>query len=83
MNYSIIIPVVLIVVAFGLLWWSGQLVRIKNYIDETRDELRKCTWPTWNELKGSTVVVFISLAILGAFTVGVDFVFSYIVLWLT
>lgn len=73
----------LIAVAFAILWWSGQLVRIKNYIDETRDELRKCTWPTWNELKGSTVVVMISIAILGGFTVSVDWIFHMIVLWLT
>ena len=69
----------LIAVAFAILWWSGQLVRIKNYIDETRDELRKCTWPTWNELKGSTVVVIISLAILGVFTMVVDVVFAFLV----
>jgi preprotein translocase subunit SecE len=70
---------VLIAVAFAILWWSGQLVRIKNYIDETRDELRKCTWPTWNELKGSTVVVMLSIAILGGFTVTVDLLFNFVV----
>ena len=73
----------MIAVAFAILWWSGQLVRIKNYIDETRDELKKCTWPTWNELKGSTVVVFISIAILGGFTVLVDLLFNFIVHWIT
>jgi preprotein translocase subunit SecE len=78
-NTSLIITIVLIAVAFGVLWWSGQLVRISNYVAETREELKKCTWPTWNELKGSTVVVFISLLILGGFTVGVDLLFSFLV----
>jgi preprotein translocase subunit SecE len=45
--------------------------------------LRKCTWPTWDELKGSTVVVGISIVLLGAFTVMVDFVFTLFVSWLT
>jgi preprotein translocase subunit SecE len=34
-------------------------------------------------LKGSTVVVTISILLLGAFTVAVDFVFTKLVLWLT
>ena len=46
--------------------------------DESQ-ELHKCTWPTRAELKGSTVVVVIAMALLSAFTVGVDFVVSYII----
>jgi preprotein translocase subunit SecE len=68
---------------FAILWWSGYLVRLSNYVQETREELRKCTWPTWDELKGSTVVVVISIAILGVYTVGVDFVLALFVRWMT
>jgi preprotein translocase subunit SecE len=66
-------------VAFAILWWTGQLVRLRQYIAETREEMRKCTWPTWAELKGSTVVVFISIFILGGFTVALDFLFAFLV----
>jgi preprotein translocase subunit SecE len=41
-------------------------------VQETREELKKCTWPTWEELKGSTVVVIVSVGLLGVFTVVVD-----------
>jgi preprotein translocase subunit SecE len=82
-NYSIIIPIVVIAIAFGLLWYSGQLKRFKDYWDETWVELQKCTWPTWAELKGSTIVVIISIVILGGFTMGVDWCFLHMVLWLT
>jgi len=41
-------------------------------VQETRVELEKCSWPTWEELKGSTLLVFISIALLGIFTVVVD-----------
>jgi preprotein translocase subunit SecE len=68
----------LVVVVFGYLWWQGQLKRFASYCQETRVELEKCSWPTWQELKGSTVLIFVSLALLGAFTVVVDLVFSYI-----
>jgi preprotein translocase subunit SecE len=60
---------------FAWLWRAGHLARFANYVAQTREELRKCTWPTWEELKGSTVVVTISIILLGAFTVGVDQVF--------
>ena len=42
---------------FAILWWSGNLARLTTYVQETKEELKKCTWPTWDELKGSTVVV--------------------------
>jgi preprotein translocase subunit SecE len=57
---------------FAWLWRAGHLARITDYIKQTREELRKCSWPSWDELKGSTAVVAISIAILGGFTVAVD-----------
>ena len=68
---------------FAVLWWSGYLVRLSTYIQETKEELKKCTWPTWEELKGSTVVVMISVLMLGLFTVSVDFVLALFVRWMT
>ena len=68
---------------FGFLWWKGHLARLTTYVAETREELKKCTWPSWDELKGSTVVVTISILILGLFTVGVDLVLTMFVRWMT
>ena len=63
---------------FAYLWWQGQLRRFATYVQETWVELDKCSWPTWDELKGSTVVIVITIALLGGFTVLVDLVFNYI-----
>jgi len=71
--------VVVIGGAFAYLWWKGYLTQLSNYVALTREELRKCAWPTWDELKGSSVVVAISIALLGLFTYGVDTVFYYLV----
>ena len=68
---------------FAFLWWRGYLKRLSAYIAETREELKKCTWPTWDELKGSTVLVFAAMLVLGLFTVLVDFVASKILLIIT
>jgi preprotein translocase SecE subunit len=63
---------------FAFLWRKGYLLRLSGYIAETREELKKCTWPSVDELKGSTVVIFVTIALLGVFIVGVDFVISKI-----
>ncbi len=57
---------------FAWLWRGGYLVRFANYVRATREELRKCSWPSWDELKGSTLIVGIAIFILGGFTVIVD-----------
>jgi preprotein translocase subunit SecE len=62
-------------VIFVILWRKGYLLQLTNYVQQTREELRKCTWPTWDELKGSTVVISVSIILLGGFIVLVDQVF--------
>lgn len=79
----ILVWVVVIGGAFIWAWRAGNLVRLGNYVQQTREELRKCTWPSWDELKGSTLVVGISILLLGGFTVFVDFVFTMLVRWIT
>ncbi len=70
------------VAAFFIAWRRGHLFKLGNYVDETKVELRKCTWPTREELKGSTVVVIVSTGIVAIFTVGVDFFISQLVIML-
>ncbi len=62
----------IVAVVFGWLWKAGHLVRFRVYVQETSEELRKCNWPSWIELRGSTIVVIISVLLLGAFTVVAD-----------
>lgn len=80
---SLIITVVVIFAVFVFLWSKGYLVKIRNYVDETKEELRKCSWPSVDELKGSTIVVMLTIVLLGAFTVGVDWVLSMVVRLIT
>jgi preprotein translocase subunit SecE len=68
-----------IAAAFAVLWFTGNLVKLRNYVLETREELRKCTWPSSEELKGSTVVVVLSVLLLGLFTVLIDRVLYWFV----
>jgi preprotein translocase subunit SecE len=76
---KILIWVAVAGVVFAVLWRQGQLQRISVYVQQTREELKKCTWPSWEELKGSTVLVAVTIALLGLFTVLVDLALSTVV----
>ena len=75
---SIIFWAVVIGAVFGYLWWQGQIRQFAVYLQETREELKKCSWPSWDELKGSTLLIMISILLLGAFTEVVDRVLYFI-----
>ena len=62
----------LIVVVFVLLWTTGKIDAIKKHLHETREQLRKATWPTREELKQHIVVVMLSSLLLAVFTVIAD-----------
>jgi preprotein translocase, SecE subunit, bacterial len=44
-----------------------------RFIREVFDELRKVVWPTWGELYRYTLVVIVTVIILGVFIGGVDY----------
>jgi preprotein translocase subunit SecE len=77
-NTGLIITVLVVLAIFGVLWYQGYLLKIRNYVAETQEELKKCTWPSWDELKGSTVLVMVTMALLGLFTIVVDFGLSLV-----
>ncbi len=62
-----------VLAVFGLAWYLGWLKSLAVYVGETRDELKKCNWPSQHELWNSTVLVFVVLAVLGLFVIGSDF----------
>lgn len=53
--------------------------KIQQYIKESIEELKKVTWPGWEELKGSTLVVMLFSVIMGVYIAGLDVGLSWIV----
>ncbi|HXE42272.1 MAG TPA: preprotein translocase subunit SecE [Candidatus Baltobacteraceae bacterium] len=72
---AIIVTTVIVAAVFGILWYQGQIRRFSVYCQETWEELKKCSWPSWTELKGSTTLVALTIALLGIFVIAVDEVF--------
>jgi preprotein translocase subunit SecE len=68
-----------LMVVFILLWRANVFLKYSEKWREMIDEMKKCTWPTWDELVGSTVLVMVAVAILGGFTVAVDLGFTLVI----
>ena len=47
-----------------------------RFLREVFDELRKVVWPTWGELYRYTLVVIVTVIVLGSFIGGVDYALS-------
>ena len=43
-----------------------NIQRSKLFIDQTVDEMKKVTWPTWPELRQATLVILIFVIIVAA-----------------
>ena len=61
---------------------SESIQGIRAFFGEVGAELKKCAWPTRPELFDSTVVVIISVALLGGFVALCDVVLRQLVRWI-
>lgn len=46
--------------------------KVRDYVDGLRDEMRLVTWPTWNQVRATTVVVIAAVFIFAAYFAVVD-----------
>lgn len=53
-----------------------------SFLAQTRDELKKVTWPTRQEVTRLTLVVIAVSVIVGVFIGGLDFVFTKLLTFL-
>lgn len=53
--------------------------KIGKFLNEVKIELKKVSWSTREELKDSTIIVLISILILGAFIGAFDFFMSKVI----
>jgi len=53
-----------------------------EFVRQVRQEGAKVTWPTPRETSITSVMVFIMVAVMAVFFLGVDFVLNAIVQWL-
>ena len=56
----------------------GRVGRFLQFLRDVRNELRKVTWPTWDELKKATTVIIIFVAVLGVMIGLMDSFFQWL-----
>jgi preprotein translocase subunit SecE len=50
------------------------MAKFGNYVQEAYDELvHKVSWPSWDELQQTTIIVLVALVIITALIFGMDF----------
>jgi preprotein translocase subunit SecE len=57
--------------------------RLRRYFQESWSELKKVAWPTRDQVRNLTVLVFIVSAAIGVFIAVWDFVFTTLVRFIT
>jgi len=62
---------------------TNPFLRIRDFLADVSAELKKSTWPTRKELTDSTVVVIITIVVLGLFVALADVLFLRIISFLT
>lgn len=50
------------------------MAKFGNYVQEAYDELvHKVSWPSWDELQQTTIIVLVALVLITALIFGMDF----------
>ncbi|MCS7064373.1 MAG: preprotein translocase subunit SecE [Methylacidiphilales bacterium] len=84
--------VMLIALVVSLLIWRKVGTQIKAFLDQTRAELQKCTWPwdpsqkglkKYKELIDSSVVVIVASIFLATFITSADFILVKVIGFIT
>ena len=62
---------------------TNPFLKVRDFLGEVTTELKKSAWPTRKELIDSTIVVIVTILILGIFVALADVVFLRIIGFLT
>ena len=57
--------------------------RLRRFLQEAGSELKKVTWPTREQTRNLTVLVFVISAVVGAYIAVFDAFFKVVVGWLS
>jgi preprotein translocase subunit SecE len=58
---------------------SSWPVGVMNYFEELRAEMRRVTWPSWKQVRSTTVVVIIAVFAFAAYFAVIDSIFASLI----
>jgi len=62
---------------------TNPIFKVRDFLNEVTTELKKSSWPTRKELTDSTLVVIVTVLVLGMFVAAADLIFLKIIGFLT
>ena len=62
----------------ALTWVPRKLAELRAFFSEVKAELKKVTWPSWQEVRSTTIVVIATTFFFGFYLWGLDLGFSEI-----
>jgi preprotein translocase subunit SecE len=77
MNTELIVSLIVVAALAGLgiwLWKSGRAAKTQEFLSEVRSEMRKVSFPSRDEVVGTTVVVVITSVVFAFYLWVADFV---------
>ncbi|MBS1820342.1 MAG: preprotein translocase subunit SecE [Acidobacteria bacterium] len=61
---------------------GGQVERLRTFLSEVRNELKRVTWPSQKEVYATTVVVILFSAFIGLYLFALDYGINSLVQWI-
>ena len=61
---------------------GGRLERLRVFLSEVRNELKRVTWPSQKEVYATTVVVILTSLFFGIYLFAIDTLFFSLVQWI-
>jgi len=58
---------------------SSWPVGVKNYFEELQAEMRRVTWPSWKQVRATTIVVIIAVFAFAAYFAVIDQIFASLI----
>ena len=59
-------------------WWT----RLRTFLVEVRNELKRVSWPSRKEVYATTLVVIVTSVFFGTYLAGLDYLFGSIREWI-
>jgi len=56
--------------------------KIRIFIEDTMEEMRKCSWPSREQLLESTLLVLVTMVVVSLFVFGIDQFLSWLIKFL-
>jgi preprotein translocase subunit SecE len=70
MSIAAIVSIVLLLAAVGVGVWlyqSGRWAKIVEFFREVVGEIKRCSFPSWDEVRGTTIVVIVTSFVFAVF----------------